>query len=72
MKSQYCQYSKCKAVAEFDTPMGCFCPYHYTVLKKKKGNLGKKIILTNAERKLLQMSRLNPMFIVIKRKGGKQ
>jgi len=38
-----CQYKKCKALAQYETTYGKFCPYHYRVLKEKKGIEGKRI-----------------------------
>lgn len=64
MKTGYCQYNKCKAVSEFETSLGNYCPYHYKVMKKKKGLLGKQIKITRSEKEALIKSRLNPMITI--------
>jgi hypothetical protein len=71
-KTDYCQYAKCKAVAEYKTAFGNLCPYHYKTLKKKKGLKGEKIILTMAEKELLKRFRLMPNFNVTKKEVKKQ
>ena len=69
--SDYCNYNKCKAVAEYRTAFGNLCPYHYKVLNKKKGLKGDKIKLTLAEKKLLKRFRLMPNFNIVKKEVKK-
>jgi hypothetical protein len=64
MKDQYCNYSTCKAVAEFETTMGNYCPYHFKVMQKKKKLAGKKIEMTNTVKEMLKLTRLNPAFTI--------
>lgn len=69
--SSYCTYKGCKAVAEYKTAFGDMCPYHYKVLKKKKGLKGTKIDITLAEKKLFKEFRLMPNIKIIKREVKK-
>ena len=68
--SEYCQYSKCKAVAEYSTNLGNYCPYHKKVLAKKKDITATKIEISPAVKNLLKKVRSNPLYSV-KLKGGK-
>jgi hypothetical protein len=38
-----CEYRKCKALAEYKTAFGNFCPFHFKALNKKKNLKGDKI-----------------------------
>lgn len=70
--TDYCTYKTCKAVAEFKTDFGNLCPYHYKVLKKKKGLKGEKIKLTLAEKELLKKFRDMPNFNIVKKEVKKK
>ncbi len=70
MNIQNCQYNKCKAIAEFKTPFGYFCPYHFKVLNKKKGLTGENLNISKTEKEVMKHFKLMPN-VIIKTKLGR-